>query len=136
MPADLSNYEKCCYFAFVLAAANEYDYSETAPTNDYQAYNAFVKGKTICSGYAQAFYRLCREAGISCWYCRVTTPEGRHAWNMPDTDDGVVYRDSTFPFSASISYVILFSDSTIINRFRKLNRRFNYHRITLTYHGV
>jgi len=96
MPGELSNYEKCCYFAFVLAAANEYDYSEDIYLYDYQAYAAFVKGKAICSGYAQAFYRLCREAGISCWYCRGTTPEGRHAWNMLDTDDGVVYVDVTW----------------------------------------
>ena len=96
MPDGISNYEKCCYFAFVLAAANEYDYSEDIYLYDYQAYAAFVKGKAICSGYAQAFYRLCREAGISCWYCRGTTPEGRHAWNMLDTEDGVVYVDVTW----------------------------------------
>ena len=96
MPDGLSNYEKCCYFTFVLAAANEYDYSEDIFLYDYQAYAAFVKGKAICSGYAQAFYRLCREAGISCWYCRGTTPEGRHAWNMLDTEEGAVYVDVTW----------------------------------------
>ena len=96
MPTGLSNYEKCCYFAFVLAAANEYDHSEDVYLYDYQAYSAFVKGKALCSGYAQAFYRLCREEGISCWYCRGTTPEGGHAWNMLDTEDGVVYVDVTW----------------------------------------
>ena len=96
MPDGLSNYEKCCYFTFVLAAANEYDYSEGIFLYDYQAYSAFVKGKALCSGYAQAFYRLCREEGISCWYCRGTTPEGGHAWNMLDTEDGVVYVDVTW----------------------------------------
>jgi len=96
MPEGLTNYEKCCYFAFVLAAANEYDYSEDIYLYDYQAYSALVKGKAICSGYAQAFYRLCREAGISCWYCRGTTSEGRHAWNMLDTENGVVYIDVTW----------------------------------------
>ena len=96
MPTGMSGYEKCCYFAFVLSAANEYDHSEDLYLYDYQAYSAFVKGKAICSGYAQAFYRLCREAGISCWYCRGTTPEGRHAWNMLDTDEGVVYVDVTW----------------------------------------
>ena len=96
MPTGLSNYEKCCYFAFVLAVANEYDNSEDVYLYDYQAYSAFVKGKALCSGYAQAFYRLCREEGISCWYCRGTTPEGGHAWNMLDTEDGVVYVDVTW----------------------------------------
>lgn len=96
MPEGLSNYEKCCYFTFVLAAANTYDHSDPHPMYDYQAYAAFVKGQAICSGYAQAFYRLCREAGISCWYCRGTTPTDRHAWNMLDTADGPVYVDVTW----------------------------------------
>ena len=96
MPAGLSNYEKCCYFALVLAAGNEYDYAEQIVLYDYPAYSALVKGKAICSGYAQAFARLCRESGISCWYCRGTTPEGRHAWNMLDTEEGVVYIDVTW----------------------------------------
>ena len=96
MPAGLSNYEKCCYFALVLAVANEYDHSEDISLYGYQAYSAFVRGKALCSGYAQAFYRLCREEGISCWYCRGTTPEGGHAWNMLDTEDGVVYVDVTW----------------------------------------
>lgn len=96
MPEGLSNYEKCCYFAFVLAAGNEYDYSEDIYLYDYPAYSAFVKGKAICSGYAQAFYRLCREEGISCWYCRGETPTGRHAWNKLDTETGAVYLDITW----------------------------------------
>ncbi len=96
MPTGLSNYEKCFYFAFVLAAANEYDHSEDVYLYDYQAYSAFVKGQALCSGYAQAFYRLCREEGISCWYCRGTTPGGPHAWNMLDTENGVVYLDVTW----------------------------------------
>lgn len=96
MPVGLSNYEKCCYFAFVIAAGNEYDYSDDIYLYDYPAYSALVKGKTICSGYAQAFARLCREAGVSCWYCRGTTPEGRHAWNMIDTEDGPLYLDITW----------------------------------------
>ena len=49
-----------------------------------------------CAGYAQAFYRLCRDAGISCWYCRGTVPDGRHAWNMLDTEAGTVYIDVTW----------------------------------------
>ncbi len=96
MPEGLSNYEKCCYFILVLAAGNEYDYSDSIVLYDYQAYSAFVKGKAICSGYAQAFYRLCRETGISCWYCRGETPAGRHAWNLLDTEAGPIYLDITW----------------------------------------
>lgn len=96
MPQGMTNYEKCFYFALVLAAANEYDYSDDIFLYDYQAYSAFVKGKAICSGYAQAFYRLCRDEGISCRFCRGETPSGRHAWNKLDTPDGPVYVDVTW----------------------------------------
>jgi len=96
MPNGLSNYEKCCYFAFVLCAANEYDYLDDIYLYDYPAYSALVQGKAICSGYAQAFYRLCREEGISCYYCRGTTPQDRHAWNMLDTENGPLYLDITW----------------------------------------
>ena len=96
MPEGLTNAEKCCYFAFVLSAGVQYDYSEDYPKYDYQAYGALVNGKAVCSGYAQAFYRLCRDAGISCWYCRGTVPDGRHAWNTVDTESGPVYLDVTW----------------------------------------
>ena len=96
MPEGLTNAEKCCYFAFVLSAGVQYDYSEDYPKYDYQVYGALVKGTTVCAGYAQAFYRLCRDAGISCWYCRGTVPDGRHAWNMLDTEAGAVYIDVTW----------------------------------------
>ncbi len=96
MPKGLSNYEKCFYFALVLAFGVEYNYAEDYPLYDYQAYGALAEGIAVCSGYAQAFYRLCREAGISCRYCRGTTPTGRHAWNMLDTEAGPIYVDVTW----------------------------------------
>ena len=102
MPDGLTNAEKCCYFALVLSSGTQYDYSENYPKYDYQAYGALVKGTAVCSGYAQAFYRLCREAEISCWYCRGTTPEGRHAWNKLETESGVVYMDVTWYDTDSI----------------------------------
>lgn len=96
MPDELTNAEKCCYFAFVLTAGVQYDNAEDYPKYDYQAYGALVKGQAVCSGYAQAFYRLCRDAGISCWYCRGTVPDGRHAWNRIDTESGAIYIDVTW----------------------------------------
>ena len=96
MPDGLTNAEKCCYFAFVLSSGVQYDDSKDYPKYDYQAYSALVKGTAVCSGYAQAFYRLCREAGIACWYCRGTTPTDRHAWNMIETESGFVYIDVTW----------------------------------------
>ena len=96
MPEDLDNYMKCCYFTFVICFGTEYDYSEDHALIDYQAYNAFVKGKAICSGYAQAFDRLCREVGIASRFCKGDTDAGRHAWNMIYTENGPVYHDITW----------------------------------------
>ncbi|MBQ8276346.1 MAG: hypothetical protein IJZ02_06975 [Clostridia bacterium] len=100
MPEGLTAHQKCAYFAFVLAAGTEYDHREDYPLFDYPAHAALVWGTAVCSGYAQAFTRLCREAGISCWYCRGTVRgplgDGRHAWAMLDTEDGPIYVDPTW----------------------------------------
>ncbi|MBR7184523.1 MAG: hypothetical protein IKD37_02825 [Clostridia bacterium] len=96
MPQGLSAGEMCWYFLLVLSAGVEYDYREDYPLYDYQAYGALCGGVAVCSGYAQAFYRLCREVGISCWFCRGTTVAGRHAWNRLDTASGLVYLDITW----------------------------------------
>ena len=98
MPEGLSNYEKCCYFAFVIAAAAEYDYRLRSLPNPFQAYDALVNGSAVCQGYAQAFYWLCRMEGISCWYCTgtATSDSGPHAWNLIDTEEGTLYMDLTW----------------------------------------
>lgn len=100
MPEGLTAHQKCAYFAFVLAAGTEYDYREDYPLFDYPAHAALVWGTAVCSGYAQAFTRLCREVGISCWYCRGTVQgplgDGRHAWAMLDTEEGPIYVDPTW----------------------------------------
>jgi len=104
MPEKLNNYEKCCYFAFVIAAATEYDQRLSSLPNPFQAYDALVNGSAVCQGYAQAFYWLCRMEGISCWYCTgtATSRNAPHAWNLIDTAEGVLYMDVTWYDDASI----------------------------------
>lgn len=95
MPSDLNQYEKCCYFAFVIALAAEYDDTQNSISNYFQVYDTLMNGLAVCQGYAQTFYYLCREAGISCWYCSGTNG-GFHAWNYIDTKEGPVYVDLTW----------------------------------------
>jgi hypothetical protein len=97
MPAGLTNYEKCCYFAFVIADRTKYDYTYLSTENTCQSYDALVRGQAVCQGYTQAFNLLCQRAGISSWYCMGTGPGGElHAWNRIDTTAGDIYVDVTW----------------------------------------
>ena len=97
MPSGLSNYEKVCYFAFVIVSNAEYNYIDYDEIDcHYPAYDALVKGSTVCRGYARALYELCRREGISCWYCSGSVPDGDHAWARIDTTDGIRGLDITW----------------------------------------
>ena len=98
MPQNLTDWEKCQYFAFVITCAVEYDDSFETMGNNFQAYDALVNGTALCEGYAQAFYYLCQQQDIACWYCLGQAPYelGYHAWNMVETEQGPVYMDITW----------------------------------------
>ncbi|MBQ6930058.1 MAG: hypothetical protein IJN27_07140 [Oscillospiraceae bacterium] len=96
MPQNMSNYDKCCYFAFVISLVTEYDYEFVTLASSYPAYAALVQQSCVCKGYAEAFYELCRREGISCWSCSGTTINGDHAWNRVETTEGYVYLDITW----------------------------------------
>ena len=98
MPENLTNQEKIRYFVFVISAAVSYDTEYETYGNNYQAYDALVNGKALCEGYSLAFYYLCQQSGISCWYCLGEAPYelGYHAWNMVETEEGPIYIDITW----------------------------------------
>lgn len=95
MPEGLSNYQKVCYFTFVVTAAAEYDHDYKDSASVYTPYDTMVRGKTVCRGYSLTLYELCRRAGISCWYCEGMVPSGFHAWNRVETTDGMRWLDLT-----------------------------------------
>jgi hypothetical protein len=105
MPVGLNNYEKICYFTFVIISNAEYDYTNYDDEDCFfYPYDALVKGSTVCRGYAMTLYELCRREGVSCWYCSGSVPEGDHAWVRVDTTDGVRGLDITwFDSSSDIS---------------------------------
>ena len=97
MPSGLNNYQKVCYFTFVIVSKAEYDYVGYDDIDClYYPYDALVRGETVCRGYAMALYDLCRREGISCWYCSGSVPGGDHAWTCVDTTDGIRGLDITW----------------------------------------
>ena len=96
MPQNMTNYDKCCYFAFVIASVTEYDYDLSSMNCPYPVYPALVQQNCVCQGYAESFYELCKRAGISCWYCRGKSEQGDHAWNRLETEEGYIYMDLTW----------------------------------------
>ena len=60
------------------------------------AYGALVKGKSICQGYAVAFYRLCKELGYNARFVSSAYDEGCHAWNIVELDGKFYYVDTTW----------------------------------------
>lgn len=57
--------EKAIYLNNKVVSICEYDhyYDKLESGNGYQA---LIEGKSICGGYAQAYYNLCTAAGIKC----------------------------------------------------------------------
>lgn len=64
--------------------------------NERSAYCAFVKGKTVCSGYALAFQRIMEEEGIPSKIMCGHTPQGPHAWNVVYLDGNWYHIDATW----------------------------------------
>lgn len=59
-----------------------YDTMLTRYPNGWSAYGAGVKKKCVCQGYANLFYRLAKEAGLSVRSIRGISFSGGHAWNI------------------------------------------------------
>ena len=99
----------------------EYDYESLLtkdPLGDYSAhsaYSALVKGKAVCSGYAQLFYRMLLDNGID---CRIVTGQtlsgeemGNHAWNLLKLDGEYYYTDVTWNDGGNQKYYLYGADS-------------------------
>ncbi len=87
---------KLCKYDNVLADAT-LDGTLTAEQNALRtAYGVFVKGRSVCTGYARAYKALCDGLGIPCWVVYGEQDGGGHAWNMVRLDDQLLYVDCTF----------------------------------------
>ena len=118
MPEGLTNYQKCLYFAGVVAHSCTYETEQLSVTDPFQAFNALVKGEAVCQGYTQAFRLLCRAVGIDCLsltgYVADTDVNGGkadHIWNAVRTGDGLRFTDVTWMDARAERRDVLFDTS-------------------------
>jgi len=63
---------------------------------DFSAYGCLYVGRCVCQGYALAYYRLCRELGLSVRFVYSDPHEGCHAWNLVQVGGKYYYVDCTW----------------------------------------
>lgn len=98
---NMSDYETVTYIHDLICDSTSYDYNaEKYATSAYDyaftAYGALCKGKSVCQGYANAFYRICKELGFNVRFVSSNPYEGRHAWNLIQLDDKFYFVDATW----------------------------------------
>lgn len=86
--------------------------------NAWSAYGAAVKKKCVCQGYANLFYRLAREAGLSVRSIRGTSFSGGHAWNIVRIGRYYYNVDSTWDSEETTYSYFLKSTSAFDNHTR------------------
>jgi hypothetical protein len=90
----LSDYGKvCAIYEYII---NNIEYRFDSVENDhFTAYGALKNGEAVCQGLTQLFYRLAKEAGLSCRMVFGLTTDA-HAWNIVELD-GLYYAcDATY----------------------------------------
>lgn len=99
----------------------------------HSAYSALIGGKTVCQGYATAFYALCIQAGISARCVPgIAYPSGalsgNHLWNVVKLGGkwynmDVTWDDQTASSAGIVYYYFLKNNAT----FHKDHKRFYYY---------
>lgn len=91
-----------------VCQAAEYDPIPERRTDnyDYSAYGCLKLGRCVCQGYALAYYRLCRELGLSVRFVYSDPQEGCHAWNLVQVGGKYYYVDCTWDDTYDSSGVI------------------------------
>ncbi len=97
----ISNYEKVCKIYDYICSHVTYDYTNLVVEDyklKYTAYAALINGTSVCQGYANLFYRLAKEAGLSTRIVRgwQTSTNDGHAWNIVKLGDQYYNLDATW----------------------------------------
>ena len=93
-----SDYEKIAAVYEYVCSNVTYDYGsyEEGDYHKYTTYNAVIKKKAVCQGYASLVYRLLRESGVTARVIAGVGASEAHAWNIAPIG-GVYYNlDSTW----------------------------------------
>ncbi len=90
-----TDYEKISSIYDYIVKNVDYDY-DSSGDEKYSAYGALINGKAVCQGYAQLFYRLATDSGISCRIISGTAGGGDHAWNIAGINGRYYLLDPTW----------------------------------------
>ena len=91
MPPILTRYGKYLYLAKAVCDMVQYD--DSHPTYiTYRIRGAFEDGKTICTGYTDAYAFLCHRAGLYC----ISIGGNGHAWNGIRLNNELYHFDTTW----------------------------------------
>lgn len=89
--------QKLCYLHDYICLNADYDYDQAYYSNNpvsQSAYGNLVLHKSVCDGYARAFYDLANRAGIETY--DVVGDQMNHAWNLVALNGTYYYIDCTF----------------------------------------
>lgn len=98
---EADDYEKVSAVYDYICNHVTYDYDHLY-NDDYKlqftAYAALINGTSVCQGYANLFYRMAKELGLSTRIIRgwQTSTGGGHAWNIVKLDDMYYNLDATW----------------------------------------
>lgn len=80
-----SEYEKATAIYDYICSHVTYDYAHVenaSYTLQFSAYAAMMEGTAVCQGYANLYYRMCKESGIPARLIAGLGQGGPHAWNI------------------------------------------------------
>ena len=106
-PNTMSDYQMATAAHDFICARTTYDNEAYSHLNSAQSYGyaftsygALITGKSVCQGYAVAFYRLCKEVGLDVRFVSSSPSQGRHAWNILKLDNRYYFVDCTWDDTA------------------------------------
>ena len=102
-----SEYQKVKLIHDYICDNVNYDYTYTY----YTSYDALIGGEAVCQGYANLFYRMCREAGLSVRTVSGIGFEQSHAWNIVKIGDYYYNIDITWDGQSEITHYHYFLKS-------------------------
>ena len=118
------------YLCGTVTYYDKKDATSTERSYIQSAYGALIKRQCVCQGFAEAYKRLCGEAGVPCDQIRgqILSDMGWHAWNIVHLDGGKkpCHVDCTWDtdIGSGIRYKHLFIGDEALLPYRKWERHF------------